>query len=117
MKYKTIICALIICILLDTSLIEMKPPIDTKEYVGTFELTAYIATGNACADGVYPQVGYTAACNDKRLWHKKIHIEGYGDYYIHDTGGMANNVIDVFVGSYDEAIQFGRRTAEVYIID
>ena len=53
MKYKTIICALIICILLDTSLIEMKPPIDTKEYVGTFELTAYIATGNACADGAF----------------------------------------------------------------
>lgn len=42
MKYKTIICALIICILLDTSLIEMKPPIDTKEYVGTFELTRQI---------------------------------------------------------------------------
>jgi 3D (Asp-Asp-Asp) domain-containing protein len=26
-------------------------------------------------------------------------------------------VIDLFVGSYDEAIQFGRREAEVYIIE
>lgn len=86
-------------------------------YMGNYELTAYIATGNPCADGVYPQVGYTAACNDPDLWHKWVHIEGYGDYYIHDTGGMASNVIDIFVSSYDEAIQFGRRQGEVYIID
>lgn len=86
-------------------------------YMGNYELTAYIETGNPCADGEYPQVGYTAACNDPDLWHKWVHIEGYGDYYIHDTGGMASNVIDIFVGSYDEAIQFGRRQGEVYIID
>jgi 3D (Asp-Asp-Asp) domain-containing protein len=86
-------------------------------YAGTYELTAYIETGNPCADGVYPQVGHTAACNDPSLWHKWIEIEGYGVYYVHDTGGMASNVIDLFVGSYDEAIQFGRREAEVYIIE
>lgn len=86
-------------------------------YAGTYELTAYIETGNPCADGEYPQVGYTAACNDPNLWHKWIHIEGYGDFFVHDTGGMASNVIDLFVGSYDEAIQFGRREAEVYIIN
>ena len=89
----------------------------TSSVVGTYELTAYIATGNPCADGVYPQVGYTAACNDPNLWHKWVHIDGYGDYFIHDTGGMASNVIDIFVSSYDEAIQFGRRTATVSIID
>lgn len=86
-------------------------------YMGEYELTAYIATGNPCADGVYPQVGYTVASNDPNLWHRWIRIEGYGDYYVHDTGGMATNVIDIFVSSYDEAIQFGRRNAEVYIID
>lgn len=86
-------------------------------YYGDFELTAYIETGNPCADGVYPSVGYTVACNDPNLWHKWIHIEGYGDYYVHDTGGMASNVIDIFVGSYDEAIQFGRRYASVSIIN
>ncbi len=85
--------------------------------VGTFELTAYCATGNPCADGVYPTVGHTAACNDSRLWHHWIYIEGYGTYYVHDTGGMASNVIDIFMGSYNECIQFGRRSAKVYIID
>lgn len=88
-----------------------------KTSVGTYELTAYIATGNPCADGVYPQTGHTAACNDPALWHKWIEIEGYGIYYVHDTGGMASDVIDLFMSSYDEAIQFGRRTAEVYIIE
>lgn len=86
-------------------------------FVGSYQLTAYIATGNPCADGVYPQVGYTVACNDSSLWHKWIYIEGYGKYYVHDTGGMSSNVIDVFVGSYDEAIQFGRRSANVYIVE
>lgn len=88
-----------------------------EEYMGVYELTAYISTGNPCADGVYPEVGHTAACNDPALWHHWIHIEGYGNYYIHDTGGMANNVIDIFMSGYDEAIQFGRQSGEVYIID
>ena len=85
--------------------------------VGSFELTAYCATGNPCADGVYPTVGHTVACNDSRLWHHWVYIEGYGTYYVHDTGGMASNVIDIFMGSYNECIQFGRRRANVYIVD
>jgi hypothetical protein len=96
---------------------EPGPIMTFNSYAGTYELTAYIETGNPCADGVYPEVGHTAACNDPALWHKWIEIEGYGVYYVHDTGGMASNVIDLFVGSYDEAIQFGRREAEVYIIE
>lgn len=96
-------------------IIEEQQQEESKIYIGEYELTAYIATGNPCADGVYPEVGYTVASNDPNLWHKWIEIEGYGTYYVHDTGGMSNNVIDIFVGSYDEAIQFGRRSANVYI--
>lgn len=96
---------------------EEAEPEPEKQYAGYYELTAYIETGNPCADGVYPTTGYTAASNDPTLWHKWIFIEGYGTYYVHDTGGMANNVIDLFVGSYDEAIQFGRREANVYILN
>ena len=86
-------------------------------YVGTFQLTAYTWTGNPCADGVYPSSGYTVACNDGRLWHHWIYIEGYGTYYVHDTGGMASNVIDIYMDSYDACIQFGRRSANIYIVD
>lgn len=87
-------------------------------YYATLELTAYIATGNPCADGAYPQVGYTVASNDPALWHRRIHIEGYGDYYVHDTGGMGIGTLDIFYGDdYDGAIQFGRRTADVYVYE
>lgn len=92
-------------------------PEQKKTYFKDFSLTAYCATGNPCADGSYPQTGHTAACNDPALWHKWIEVEGYGVYYVHDTGGMSSSVIDIFVGSYDEAIQFGRRSAGVYILE
>lgn len=100
-----------------SKIIQMYEEKASKTDMGEYELTAYIATGNCCADGRMPSVGYTVACNDKRLWHKTIEIEGYGVYYVHDTGGMTNNVIDIFTGSYDEAIHFGRRRAKVYIIN
>lgn len=100
-----------------SEIVEMYEELDQNEYYGDFELTAYIATGNPCADGVYPEVNYTVACNDPALWHRWIKIDGYGEFYVHDTGGMPSNVIDIFMASYDEAIEFGRRKAKVYIID
>lgn len=86
-------------------------------YYGCLELTAYTWTGNPCADGVYPSSGYTVACNNSDLWHRWIYIEGYGTYYVHDTGGMGYGVIDVYMDSYDACIQFGRRSANIYIIN
>ncbi|SEQ01677.1 3D (Asp-Asp-Asp) domain-containing protein [Lachnospiraceae bacterium NE2001] len=86
------------------------------KFIGGYELTAYIATGNRCASGVYPSVNHTVACNSIPLG-TKIYIEGYGEYVVEDTGGMAGNVIDIFVADYGSAIQFGRRTANVYVIE
>lgn len=86
-------------------------------YAGYYTLTAYEWTGNPCADGQYPQTGLTAASNDPALWHRWIYIEGYGNYYVHDRGGMARSVIDLYMGDADACIQFGRRGADVYLID
>ena len=92
--------------------------VEEGEYAGVYELTAYTHTGNNCADGVYPCAGVTVASNDPKLWHKTIRIEGYGDFYVHDTGGMSSNVIDIFMDSYSECIQFGRKKGiKVYILD
>lgn len=88
----------------------------TMTYFSTMQLTAYVATGCPCADGNYPCVGWTVACNDSRLWHKTIYIEGYGTRYVHDTGGMPVDTLDLFVGSLDEAYQVGRRNVEVYLV-
>ena len=95
---------------------------DRKFYEGSYQCTAYKSTGSACADGVYPCEGVTVASNDPDLWHKVIEISGTGTeydgiYYVHDTGGMSSNVIDIFIDDYNACIQFGRRTADIYVID
>lgn len=95
---------------------EMSSP-EGMTYYSNMELTAYVWTGNPCADGVYPAEGFTAACNDPALWHKWVYIDGVGLRYIHDTGGMESNVIDIYLGTYDACVSFGRRSANVYILE
>lgn len=92
-------------------------PKESRIYMGTYELTAYAETGNCCADGVYPSKWFTAASNDPSLWHRWIYVEGLGEFYVHDTGGMSSNVIDIYLGDYDSCIQFGRQIGEVYVIE
>ena len=93
---------------------------ETKEpemtYLGVYTLTAYEYTGNCTADGSTPIEWWTVACNDPALFHKKIFIEGYGDFYICDTGGMpSKSILDIYLGDYDACIQFGVKTANVYL--
>ena len=87
-----------------------------RTYLGTYQLTAYEWTGSPCANGNYPTTNYTVAFNSLPLG-TKIYIEGYGDYVVEDRGGMGNNVIDVYMGDYSACIQFGRRSANVYIYE
>lgn len=84
--------------------------------LGNYQLTAYEWTGNPCANGNYPTEGYTVACNSLPLG-TKIYIEGYGTYTVEDTGGMGNNVIDIYLGDAGECVQFGRQNAQVYIVE
>lgn len=97
------------------AIIEARKP--KMVYFGNMATTGYLATGNPCADGNYPVVGWTVACNDSRLWHRKIYIEGVGTRYVHDTGGMPVNVLDVFVGSLSEAYSITSGSRAVYIVE
>lgn len=85
------------------------------EYVGVYELTAYAWTGNPCANGNYPTTGYTVASNFFPLG-TRLYIEGMGEYVVEDRGGMADNVIDIYMGDYDTCIQFGRKQAGIFIV-
>jgi len=85
-------------------------------YLGVYELTAYEWTGSPCANGNYPTLNYTIASNTIPMG-SRVYIEGLGDYVVEDRGGMAGNVIDVYMGDYWTCIQFGRQTANVYIYD
>lgn len=84
---------------------------NTREY----ELTFYAPTGNLTASGTVPQVGRTVACNSLPLGCHVL-INGH-EYVVEDTGGMSDNVIDIFVGSEEEAYQLGRQRAMVHILN
>lgn len=83
---------------------------------GTYELTAYTWTGNPCANGEYPTDGVTIASNTIPIG-TRVYIEGLGERVVQDTGGMGSGVIDVYMDSYDDCIQFGRQSAEVYVLE
>lgn len=80
--------------------------------------TAYIATGNRTASGTWPKRGTISV--DRRVipMGTLMYVEGYGFGRAEDTGGaIKGNKIDVFVDSYKEARNWGRRTVKVYIIE
>lgn len=98
----------------EVAVAEEAEPQPQSGYLGQFEITAYSWTGNPCADGVMPQEGVTAASNDPSLWHQWIYVDGIGDVYIHDTGGMGMGVIDIYMPSESDCIEWGRQTRDVY---
>lgn len=85
--------------------------------LGRWMLTAYTHTGNACANGQYPTAGYTVACNSLPLG-TEIYIQGIGRRVVEDRGtaSMPSGWCDIFMDGYSECIQFGEKTAEVYLI-
>lgn len=85
-----------------------------ERQVYTMEITHYTHTGNPTASGKYPVAGRTCASNYFSLG-TRLRING-DTYVVEDTGAMSKNVVDVFVDSYDEAIQKGRYVAEVEVL-
>ena len=83
---------------------------------GVFELTAYAWTGNPCANGEYPVEGYSVASNYYPIG-TRLYIEGVGERVVTDTGGMSSGVIDLYLGDEETCIQFGRQSANVYVIE
>ena len=87
------------------------------EYLGTFEMTAYEWTGNPCANGNYPEVGYTVACNSLPLG-TVVYIEGVGYRVVEDRGAEwhASNWMDLYLGDVSACYEWGIRSVEVYIV-
>lgn len=81
-------------------------------YAETYEVTAYTHTGSVMANGEYPYVGAVAS-NDFPLG-TVLNING-SNYVVKDRMAYGG-VIDIFVDSYDEAINFGRQYLEVYVV-
>lgn len=92
-------------------------PEEELEYLGTFEMTAYEWTGNPCANGNYPEVGYTVACNSLPLG-TTVYIEGVGYRVVEDRGAEwhGSNWMDLYLGDVDSCYEWGVRSVEVYVV-
>lgn len=92
-------------------------PEEELEYLGTFEMTAYEWTGSPCANGNYPEVGYTVACNSLPLG-TTVYIEGVGYRVVEDRGAEwhGSNWMDLYLGDVDSCYEWGVRSVEVYVV-
>lgn len=90
---------------------------NSKVYLGEFTCVAYY-TGNITSTGTKPTVGRTIAVDPKVIpYGSKVYIEGIGYRIAEDCGGgIKGNMIDIYMSTYNECIQHGRRKLKVYLI-
>lgn len=78
------------------------------------EVTAYTHTGGVMANGEYPYVG--AVASDDLPLGTTVIING-SSYVVADRfGGGYSDMIDIFVDTEEEAIQFGRQYLDVTVV-
>ncbi|NLB81372.1 MAG: DUF348 domain-containing protein [Clostridiaceae bacterium] len=89
----------------------------------TCSASAYCIKGRT-ASGSMSQVGAVAVDPKVIPLGTRLYIEApdgswsYGNAVAADTGGsIKGNKVDLFMNTYQEAIQFGRRSAKVYILE
>lgn len=103
----------------DTEIEEVQPVI--KEYV----ITAYCPCVKCCgksngitASGVKATEGVTVAMDKSIPFGAKIYIDGVGERIVQDRGGaIKGNRIDLYFDSHQEALNFGRQTKQVTILN
>ena len=88
-------------------------------YAGRFTTTAYCCRGgkNRTKSGTIPQAGHTISA-DLRVFPlgTKLRINGVV-YTVEDSGsGIRGNKLDIFFNSHSQALQYGKRSADVYIV-
>ncbi len=99
-------------------------PVHYKRVI-TGKATAY-CTGTICSTGVPPMPGRVAVNPRQIPYGTKMYIVSSDGKYVYgysvaaDTGGFTWNgsgtLIDLYMYSYSECVNFGRRTVEVYIL-
>lgn len=96
----------------------------TETYVGRFTTTAYCSCRKCCRSGknltksgTIPQAGRTISA-DLNVFPlgTKLRIGGVV-YTVEDSGsGIRGNKLDIFFNSHSQALQYGRQSADVYVI-
>ncbi|MGN0383947.1 MAG: 3D domain-containing protein [Eubacterium sp.] len=94
-------------------------------YLGTFKITAYCGCSSCCgnsngitASGTKATPGRTIAADTSVLpFGTRVSING-NTYVVEDRGGaISGNRIDIYFASHQEALNWGVRYCDVYIVD
>lgn len=87
-------------------------------YLGEYQITAYEWTGNPCANGNYPEEGYTVACNSLPFG-TVVYIEGIGYRTVEDRGAEwhSDQWIDIYMGDVWTCNQFGVQYLNVWVVE
>ena len=87
----------------------------SKESLGIYKITAYTAKSTArTASGTKCKAGRTIAAPSRFAFGTKLMFNG-NVYTVEDRGGaIVNNILDLYVDTESEAIQWGVRYMEVY---
>ena len=107
---------------------QMKPKVQTEmgqrayRNVYTMEATAYLPSDGGgsgiTATGIAAARGVVAVDPNVIPLGSRVYIPGYGVAIAADTGGaIRGERIDLCMESYGEAMNFGRRYVEVYVLD
>lgn len=90
-------------------------PFAEMEFLGDWRITAYAETGYCCANGAYPTVGYTIACNSLPFG-TEVYVDGVGFRVVEDRGPawLGNAWCDLYLGVYEECIAWGDQTRKVW---
>ena len=101
---------------------------ETEETVSegiAYTVTAYCPCVKCCgksdgitASGVKAVEGVTVAMNKSIPFGTKIYIDGVGERIVQDRGGaIKGNKIDLYFDSHEKALEFGRQTKQVTILN
>jgi Uncharacterized protein conserved in bacteria len=91
---------------------------------GLYTITYYCPCEKCCgktdgvtASGTQASAGRTVAADGRFAFGTKIYIDGIGERVVEDRGGsIKGNRIDVFVDNHEKALELGKHTAQVSIV-
>lgn len=92
-------------------------PLAEYTYLGDYLTTAYTHTGSCCADGSYPEAGYSVATN-VLPFGTTLYISGVGMRTVTDRGprSMPDEWLDIFMDGYSECVSYGMQTRGVWVV-
>lgn len=100
---------------IDSEYTQDTDPFEEMELLGEWRVTAYAETGYCCANGNYPTLGYTVACNSLPFG-TQVYIDGVGIRTVEDRGPawLGDAWCDLYLGEYTACVQWGDQRRRVW---